>query len=106
LTSLDRELSELRSESGDQNGNRQGAESGQGQTPGRVTGRQAGQQNGQGIQRGGVGQDTGATGTWEEARELLNELRQSCDGAPDNAREEINAFIEDLEKKGLVGHEA
>ena len=83
LAALDRQLSELRSESGNQNEGRQGGESGQ--TSGRATGRQAGQQNGRGVQRGGVGQDTGAAGTWEEARELLNELRQSDDVVPAEA---------------------
>ena len=87
LTALDRQLSELRSESGTQNEGRQGGESGQasGRQSGQPSGRQAGQQNGRGTQRGGIGQDTGTAEPWEEARELLNEMRQSNDVVPAEA---------------------
>jgi len=92
LTSLDRQLSELRSESGNQPGGRQGNEAGrqgQGNEPGRQTGSQAGsqagRQSGRGVQPGGRGQDLGGDGPWQEARELLNELRQGEEIVPAEA---------------------
>ena len=57
----------------------------QGGNPASQSGRQAGQQSGRGAQPGGIGQDTGAAGPWEEARELLNELRQSEEVVPAEA---------------------
>ena len=76
LTSLDRQLSELRNETSDQGG-RQGNESGRqaGSQSGRQAGSRSGREGGRGAQPGGLGQDAGAEGPWQEARELLNELR-------------------------------
>jgi hypothetical protein len=88
LTSLDRQLSELRNESGNQPGGRQGNEAGrqaQGNEAGRQTGSQAGRQSGRGVQPGGRGQDLGGDGPWQEARELLNELRQGEEIVPAEA---------------------
>ena len=42
-------------------------------------GKGRGQQNGRGAQPGGAGQDAGAQQPWNEARELLNELRRQDD---------------------------
>lgn len=37
--------------------------------------------------------------------EILEKLREACeDGIPEDAPEELNAFIEDLMSKGLVGY--
>jgi len=90
LTSLDRQLSELRNESGSQPGGRQGNEAGR-QTGGQAgrqgneAGSQAGRQSGRGVQPGGRGQDIGGDGPWQEARELLNELRQGEEIVPAEA---------------------
>jgi hypothetical protein len=79
LTSLDRQLSELRDQTGDQTGGRQGSEAG------RQNGSQAGRQGGRGVQPGGRGQDLGGDGPWQEARELLNEMRQNAENVPAEA---------------------
>jgi hypothetical protein len=57
LATLDRRLTEMK------NGGTQGR----------------GQQNGRGAQPGGAGQDAGAQQPWNEARELLNEMRREDD---------------------------
>jgi uncharacterized coiled-coil DUF342 family protein len=90
LTSLDRQLSELRNESGSRPGGRQGNETGR-QTGGQAgrqgneAGSQTGRQSGRGVQPGGRGQDLGGDGPWQEARELLNELRQGEEIVPAEA---------------------
>jgi hypothetical protein len=58
LATLDRQLAEMK-----KNGGAEGR----------------GQQNGRGAQPGGAGQDAGAQQPWNEARELLNELRREDD---------------------------
>jgi hypothetical protein len=69
LATLDRQLAELR----DGAGNREGGQNGRGQN---------GRQNGRGAQGSGAGQNVDAAGPWQEARELLNELRDNA-VAPD-----------------------
>ena len=39
------------------------------------------------------------------AGDILEELRRNCDDVPKDALSHIDGFIQDLEKKGLAGHE-
>ena len=83
LATLDRELSQLRDQQGPrgQSAGRQGNDPGREGRAGREGGGQTGRagmqqdpQSGRGSQPGGRGQDVGE-GPWQEARELLQELR-------------------------------
>ncbi len=38
-------------------------------------------------------------------QDILMELRESCKDVPDNAEQEIEAFVEGLVQKGYVGYE-
>ena len=38
------------------------------------------------------------------AQDILRELNETCEDVPENAEQEIQDFIEELEKKGYVGH--
>ena len=70
LATLDRQLAELRD----------GAEGRQG---GRNARGENGRQSARGAQPGGTGQNTDAAGAWQEARELIEELRQETGIVPD-----------------------
>jgi len=37
-------------------------------------------------------------------QDILSELLETCEDVPENAEQEIQDFIEELEKKGYVGH--
>ena len=37
-------------------------------------------------------------------QDILRELLETCEDVPENAEQEIQDFIEELEKKGYVGH--
>jgi len=38
-------------------------------------------------------------------RDILKELREDCEDAPENAEQKIMGFIEELVKKGYAGYE-
>jgi SynChlorMet cassette protein ScmD len=38
-------------------------------------------------------------------KDILRELLEECEDAPENAEQEINEFIEELKEKGYVGYE-
>jgi SynChlorMet cassette protein ScmD len=37
--------------------------------------------------------------------DILKELRENCEGVPENAEEEVNDFLDELIKRGYVGFE-